>query len=238
VASLLAAINDTKLTEQAHAHVRVWFRGHGNERWSLEPGVYRPGFAANEAERIRKERHLTQDFLAMSAPLRDYKSDAEAYFVEQHYRMQTRLLDWSLNPLAAVFFALEPETTAGKIFVLDAYRFRSDPPDRGLCTPRSQEVTNSMHAIFDWHDDKWPDHIFPVRPANIDSRIASQQGCFTFHPPKDPTLTTGTNPTLTEFIVPTTAKGHLRKELELLGVNEFSIYGDLDHLAARLRRAY
>jgi hypothetical protein len=95
-----------------------------------------------------------------------------------------------------------------------------------------------MQAIFDWRDDKWPDHIFPVRPSNIDSRIASQQGCFTFHPQKEPLLTDSNNPTLTELIIPATDKDDLRRELELLGVDEFSIYRDLDHLAARLRRAY
>jgi hypothetical protein len=238
ISKLLDAIAETKLSEQKHAHVRVWFRGQGNQGWLLEPGVYRPGFAANEDERILNERHLSQDFLTMSVPLRDYRSDAETYFIQQHYRMPTRLLDWSLNPLAAAFFALEPANTDGKIFVLDAYRFQSEPPGRGLCTPRSKEVAGAMEAIFAWRDSTWPNRILPVRPTNIDPRIGAQHGCFTFHPPKERTLTTATNPTLKEWIVPVSAKTSLRKELELLGVDEFMIYGDLDHLAERLKRAY
>lgn len=238
VSDLLDAIAKSKLTEQKHAHVRVWFRGQGDQSWHLEPGVYRAGFATDEDERILNERHLSQDFLTMSTSLRDYKSDAEAYFIQQHYRMPTRLLDWSLNPLAAAFFALEPGNTDGSIFVLDAYEFRSDPPGRGLCTPRSQEVRGAMEAIFDWKNDKWPKYILPVRPTNIDPRIGAQRGCFTFHPPTESTLTDETNPTLTEWVVPVGAKSELRKELELLGVDEFSIYGDLDHLAERLKRAY
>jgi hypothetical protein len=115
VADLLKAIAATKLTEMPHAHVRVWFRGQGDESWLLEPGVYREGFAKDDRERVKNERHLSQDFMAMSASLRDYKSDAEAYFVQQHYRMPTRLLDWSLNPLAAAYFALDPSQSNGSV---------------------------------------------------------------------------------------------------------------------------
>jgi FRG domain len=124
---LIDAIKSTNFTEKKHAHVRVWFRGHNDGNWHLVPGVYRDGFAKDENDRKLKERHLTQDFMALSAPLlRGPKSDAEIYFIQQHYRMPTRLLDWSLNPLAALFFALQPPDKDGKdgcLFVLDAYSF-------------------------------------------------------------------------------------------------------------------
>jgi len=93
VSDLLEAVSNSDLTKKEHAHVRVWFRGQGDQVWLLAPGVYRPGFANGETERQRKERHLSQDFLTMSVPLRDFRSDAEAYFTQQHYRMPTRLLD-------------------------------------------------------------------------------------------------------------------------------------------------
>jgi len=95
-----------------------------------------------------------------------------------------------------------------------------------------------MDAIFSWENGKWPDHVLAVRPTHIDPRIAAQRGCFTFHPPGEPTLTTDINNTMTKWIVPSEAKKHLRQELELLGVDEFTIFGDLDHLAERLKRAY
>jgi hypothetical protein len=237
VATLLEAVVDSSVTEKPHAHVRAWFRGQGDESWPLQPGVYRDNFAKNDSDRIRKERHLTQDFVALSTPIRDaHQSDAEIYFVQQHYRMPTRLLDWSLNPLAAAFFALEPFDKNGKLFILDAYQF--DPPSRGLCTPRSKEVVAAMEAIFQWKDDKWPAEILAVRPSNLDKRIGAQRGCFTFHPPNVPRLTNKSNKTLVSYDIPVCSKECLRKELELLGIDEFVIYGDLDHLAERLKRAY
>jgi hypothetical protein len=147
--------------------------------------------------------------------------------------MPTRLLDWSLNPLAALFFALVPANVDGLLFVMDAYQIGK----RGLCTSRSHEVTEAMKAIFEWQEDCWPEVILPVRPSNLDVRVSAQRGCFTFYPPSVPKLDRKHNPSLLSYAVPAKVKTDLRKELELLGV-EFSIYGDLDHLAERLKRAY
>jgi FRG domain len=82
-----------------HAHVRWWFRGQSKPKLPLRPGVYRPSFtAADEADRLRRERHMAQEFRVESAGLRSgQESDAELYFLQQHYRMSTRLLDWSTS---------------------------------------------------------------------------------------------------------------------------------------------
>jgi hypothetical protein len=69
------------------------------------------------------------------------------------------------------------------------------------------------------------------------TRRVSAQQCFTFHPPEIPELKPEHNPSLRCYRVPANEKAHLRKELELLGIDEFTIFGDLDHLAKRLRVA-
>jgi hypothetical protein len=98
--------------EEHHAHKRRWFRGQSDAEWGLWPGVYRPGFtAADEDDRLMKERHLTQDFRALSAGLlTSSKNEADLYFLQQHYRMPTRLLDWTTSPLAALYFAVGSES--------------------------------------------------------------------------------------------------------------------------------
>ncbi len=149
--------------------------------------------------------------------------------------MPTRLLDWSLNPLAAVFFALEPNDKDGSLLVLDAYQF---VPYRGLYTARDPEFRRAVGAIFDWDDNGWPKHIMPVRPSSHDRRVSAQRGCFTFHPPAVPDLTRKSNKALQGYRIPAAAKPQLRRELDLLGIDEFVAYGDLDHLAQRLKRAY
>jgi FRG domain len=219
-----------------HAHIRLWFRGQGNALWKLEPGVYRPGFAPDDDKRILKERHLVQDFESFSAQLRSgTESDAEMYFLQQHYRMPTRLLDWTTNPLAALYFALEPAAVDGKLFLLDSYQF---VPFEGQKTVRHVDFKRAMRALFEREDDAWPEHIMAVRPPSRDKRIIAQSGFFTFHPPKVPVLTDASNRTLQSFVIPSAEKPKLRRELDLLGVHEFQIYGDLDHLADWLKRAY
>jgi hypothetical protein len=86
-------------------HVRVWFRDQPESGLPLQPGVYRPTFpAANEAERLLTEQHLAQDFRVESAGLLTGRErDDELYFLQQHYRFPTRLLDWTHNPLASLF---------------------------------------------------------------------------------------------------------------------------------------
>src|SRR6266496_928174 len=91
VTDLIEEIRATDLPRLHHSHVRVWFRGQSNASWELSPGVYRSSFKANDEEaRLLKERHLTQDFGAMSAGLLSGpKNETESYFIQQHYRMPT-----------------------------------------------------------------------------------------------------------------------------------------------------
>ena len=46
------------------------------------------------------------------------------------------------------------------------------------------------------------------------------------------------NNTLSRLLIPATAKANIRKELFVLGVDEFGVYGDLESLSSRLKNAY
>ena len=46
------------------------------------------------------------------------------------------------------------------------------------------------------------------------------------------------NPSLRKYVVPNSKREALRRELDLLGVDEFVAYGDLDHLAKVIKRAH
>src|SRR6266581_1680549 len=97
VRDLLDQIDKSGLAQLPHAHVRLWFRGHSKFGWQLQPSVYRQSFPAkNEADRLQIEQHLTQDFRVQAAALLAGREiDSELYFLQQHYRMPTRLLDWT-----------------------------------------------------------------------------------------------------------------------------------------------
>ena len=94
-----------------HMQSRWVFRGQSSEAWDLKPSAG------------RSERY---DPLFEERVFRVFKKDARQYMhppdtddwdwlaLGQHFGLPTRLLDWSMNPLVACFFALLDEQYADK----------------------------------------------------------------------------------------------------------------------------
>jgi FRG domain len=235
------------------AHVRLWFRGHREMRWLLHPRVYRDRFGKkSDGDRLLTERLLTQDFRVLSSSIRrGSETDVELYFLQQHYRMPTRLLDWTTNPLAALFFAVEPQKGPekdGELFMMDAGQFRlnADNAPRkaygiqflGVADDRNPVLSEAIGRISQWSKKPFPAFIVPARPHNFDVRINLQRSCFTFHVPDQREITSDINPSLHSFRIPAAMKPKMRKELKMLSIDPFRIFGDLEHLAEWLCEAY
>jgi hypothetical protein len=252
VQSLMREIENSGLTAQNHGHVRVWFRGHSREGWPLTPGVYRGRLGGvQEPDRLNVERHLYQDFRVQSAALRrGNETEGELYFLAQHYGMPTRLLDWTNNPLAALFFASTggDASSNGELFMLDAYEFQHpsrgadrsfDGHDfRGIATLGNRVFERALHPISRWKPDEFPSFVIPVRPPHFDVRISSQRSCFTFHVPDQPVIDLAANSKLHVYQIPMSAKPNIVKELRLLGIDHFRVFGDLSSLTTTLKLDY
>ncbi|SRR6266404_859167 len=242
----------------SHAHIKYWFRGQSDESWAAEPGIFRKGGVDWTAE-----KHLTQDFRVIGASLLpETGNDADTYFIQQHYGMPTRLLDWSHSPLAALYFAtsdIYKDAIDGRIFFMDAYECQARSgssrilqisstrlsPARsvefhGIATSRHPVFRAAIRPIFEWDDDAtaMPDFIVPVRPDHFGGRVNFQHSCFTFHGDAQRSLTINDNPKLKTYRIPSSEKPKIRRQLSMLHINEFSIYGDLTSLAKHLRRSY
>ncbi len=174
------------------------------------------------------------------------KSDPELYFLQQHYRMPTRLLDWTHSPLAALHFAVTEDRYKdddGALFMMDAYQLapcqKAEAHFRGVMTSRSGIFLDALHVIFDWwKPQRFPKFLLPIRPDHFERRISLQRGCFTFHVQGREKLTNAENNSLRSFFIPKNSKPDIEKELFLLGIDAFSIYGDLESLSERLKFAY
>jgi FRG domain len=260
VEAYLKAISDWQIAHKINERQflsGVWFRGIGKiHRTPLSPGVYRDDFTRRaqkspgahlEAKRLQTERMMLDEFRSVGAGFFDANRIVDLYFIAQHHGMPTRLLDWTTNPLAGLFFAVEnlgDHDKDGEVFVMEA---RGSLPkvtpgatgDDALWGPvamRHPYVADAIGESF-WHKPRKsrPPLILPVRPDSQPGRIGQQSSCFTLHMHNSkPTE----NKTLAKVKIPAPAKDTMLRELHRMNINQFTIYNDLDHLSKDIRRAW
>lgn len=204
------------------------FRGQKESTWDLLPGLGRPNYFRPDI--LRYEKSILKEFKRRAIPFLpktfNSNSDWEWLALAQHYKLPTRLLDWTENPLVALFFAFE---------------FTKDKDgDRAVWVFGAAE-----NEFADSNDSKInPFTLAKTQvyvPNQVTQRITAQSGWFTVHKymaDKDKFLAFNKNATYKSRVFKMTISNKLRDNLLLrldrLGVNSFSIYPDLEGLSTFL----
>jgi len=219
---------------EAFKSTEVWWRGHSRAEWPLVPGVHRedrgPKYEANISRRFLLKAHTRHSH----CPPED---DLTAWlFLMQHYRLPTRLLDWTESPLIAAFFAAsENETEDGAIWALDPYALNaSEIKHSVVLTASGNPARGFFEAAFEQTALK-ESRTAAVLGREVDVRMLIQQSAFTIHGTASPIeASRNADKFLRKFIVPADSKRAIAQQLSSLGIKLHTLFPDLEHLAQEL----
>ena len=237
VQEFLNRIDEEKASqEQLGNSADLLFRGQRAD-WPLFPKLARLSKEKRLKGQIENiEKLLIEEFRRLYIPLTEFQpaDDWDLLALAQHHGLPTRLLDWTYNSLAALWFAVEqtPEidnTTnqprPAVVWILSAHTedFRTD-------TLKITPLSNKITKVF--------------RPKVVSRRISAQAGVFTVHKINEGERVVDFqrhkdfSSKLTKLLIPADCFSNIRQRLNMLGVNASTVFPDIDGLCKHLERRY
>ena len=214
--------------ERRNNNADLLFRGQNVDKPLI------PNLGRKEKEPIIKniaklENLILEEFKRGMLPLSEFKveNDWDLIALAQHYGLPTRLLDWTYNPLVALWFAIYNATDKNAVvWILNA-----QVEDFVLDTDKISPFELKEFKIF--------------RPKVVSKRISSQNAVFTIHYFNEKTYHFYEFEGLKDFkdkliklIIPSDSFINIRKELSLLGINDYSVFPDMSGFCKHLERRF
>ncbi len=234
IADLLRSIKKTD-----GKHDCLWLRGHASVDWSLIPSVGRKAETAT-AEMVFLKRFKQNAFRLLEHPP---QTEWEWLFLMQHYRVPTRLLDWTESPLVALYFAVSDADHAAADAALWCLLPTELNKKTGITFKHPKEI-----PFFDEEQDNPLRGYLPsviareqsssLKPAagiavRNSPRISAQLGVFTITHREQVSLEAiDDGKHLWRFIIPAAAKKDILRELAYLKVSNFTVFPELDRVSS------
>lgn len=232
------------------------FRGQRDAYWPLLPGIAREPFEdadicvdPNSQSDRSKERRLLIVFRDHAPSLLpqwvwtgpDAHVRWKQIVVAQHYRLPTRLLDLTANPLVALFFAMEEAAAPCPHDSTCTYRHPNGLHYSSVSYVIGKETT-SVESLarrnleppvyrgkLDEPGNEQNDVCF-VRPPDIDGRITAQSSFFCVsHFPRTPVEPEHV------ILVDPAARDEILIDLNAMGINRKTLYPGLEGLTGHLK---
>lgn len=203
-------------------------RGQSNSNWSLVTSFHRDSAGLDFSSYFEVVKHLSDVIGTLENRIidtRDAEVNGSFLAFLQHHGFPTPLLDWSLSPYIAAYFAFSDANENSldneyvSIFVFDFMRWSQD-----------------WKPIYDYTVND--PHVSLLKPKSLGNRRQINQQGFIY---------TWTNvPDIKEHIllheqhksktyleiykIPVKEKFHVMTELEVMGITAFSLFGSIDSL--------
>lgn len=223
----------------------------------LTPSVFRADLQARGRSVELIEGHFIDGF-KLKAPsvvsdLPDEHDFLSWLFIMQHHGTPTRLLDWTENVLVALYFSVcdvskdDGELWAMAPVALAAASGMPQLPKQYNPTVQylageplfDYEVLNAQELLGIFDPPQYPLPILP--PLNF-PRMVSQSSTFTIHPRPQSGGTIVDILTDARFLVryriPADSKKTLLDDLSALGINQLTLFPDLDGLSVYLKQEF
>jgi len=213
------------------------YRGQRCENHQLLPTLTRPGSPVASGlvdhESLRdKERHILKEFRTrlVAYGRETPPKEISLAILAQHHGVPTRLLDWTLNPLAALFFAVE-----------DADLWQGQPCDcekKDECTPVVWAVRGNRYRVSDCPFqtfDELEERPYFVLPDHDESRAAVQSSILSlWGNPLKPFTELQCLESPWRIRVERQTSRHLLWALYCVGITRETLFPDLDGLGRYL----
>ena len=193
------------------------YRGENSDKYQLRSLYGRDKNKSRENNELVEQSYF-EEFKRLAVPYLEYKleSDWDWLAVAQHHGLHTRLLDWTRNPLVALYFAVK-----GDFYKRDSILY--------IFNRNDLEINNFNYTPFSITSNQ----IF--MPTHLSRRISAQDGLFTIHSKPEEIFQPES---LERIIIKKEAKFDLLLTLATYNVNEFSLFPDLNGLAHNLTENY
>lgn len=204
----------------------VLFRGQTSND-ALLPKIARSNPAKDTTE---KEKEILTEFKRRASTFlpSNIADDWDIIVYAQHYGMATRLLDWTSNPLAALWFAC-----MNKRDVSDSYVYAFFVSDEFLLDRQTEKspFTRTKTKVF--------------KPSMNNPRIIAQDGWFTVHRYSKKNrkfIALDKNNSLKKSIIELRIPGELKREmnsnLNVFGINYQKIFPDIEGICKHINWLY